>query len=918
MKKILFLITLLIVSASAVHATLQQAGPQYTAADKFWAFAINAVDNKIYLATTGAGNNIVVLDLVPDSGILGNGGSPIQMVSCTTPATMALDAMKRKLYCGSGNGIYIFNISDTGLLVGPPVPYSHAWSDGSVSNLLYSPVYNMLYSSGVGWSANGFVVSHLGADGTPDSATGIPAPVGLGSCFGAVLDEVRNQIYMAHNNGNEGTDTTYKRIQVTDTGFPIPATYVAKTGGGMGPLLDSANKRVYCFIQNNAYIQNLNNNGIEESVDAVYLNYLGVSALNLPRKRMFSVLNTPVPSYLHIGYYNLDANGRPNTLVDSAVNSTAGNWHPTWYTVAYEPFYNKLYILDYDNANYLCVYSCPDSPLVPVQINNGETLTETPYVTLKFQHSNPHYIYVSGNLLSIDNPIANLNQWKSCGGTMWRNSGENATAETLTVSAVLSSGLGEKTVEVWYISGMSSGWNGGATNAGMMKKATVKITLIESNARVTAMAISRIDYSGARIDYTVVDGRDRNVSMTIQYKTSAHDWTNATIASGSEGTTGLTATLAGVSHYFLWDIEKDLPENAKEVQVRIRADNGDSAGVYLESEKYSVPDWTGSDIKVTNASVKKPDGSWMFRVRLEWTGVADTTTTYEIQKKEDGGSWTFVTSMTGTLIEIENLSDTPVYSFKARLRTKEGLFSAYSKNANIRLTRRSYGTAVVGKTGGSVFIEDYDENDANNSRVEVSEGTFREDVTIMLERFNEGEYEINGKKQNNAGLSEIDFKKPVTIKLGYDREKIQGKGWLEDDLAIYHFDGMNWNSIAGTVDKTNCLVTANVNHFSKFKISVNYAKPEISVIPDYLTPNGDGIADVLHFYFSTQNLLEKAEIKIYDVNGRVMRVIRTGITSNTPYWDGRTEDGVLCEAGLYICVIESDAKRLVKTVQLVK
>lgn len=880
-------------------------------------FAVNSVHHKLY--AHDATNKILrVFELYPDSGALVSGVA-VQAITCSGPA-MALDAMRKKLYIGgsyyggsdSYSTVFIFDISDTGLLISPPTTHSHNAGRYSIFNMMIDFPNSKIKTTGADngdWGNwNAVVVSSLDNNGNPSQGQGDVYRYGVSSLAFPVLmleDLITKKIY-------RGCNQSYKTSIAGLNSSGNPDTSVVNVlndyGGISGMAYDAANKQIYWSRSTVIYRWTLDDVGTLSSYDTTPLtgSYQDcVLTVDAVRRKILLCRWVWATGYSEVLCYNLDPSGSIGSYIDSG--PSAGDLQ----CIAYEPFYNKIYVgTARSGGTDIFVYNGLDSAMTPLQINNGESLTEIPNVTLKFQHSNPNYIYMSGDLLSVGSPVGSLNQWKSCGGGFWKNEGDTTRASTLNVSAVLSSGVGEKTVEVWYSWATSKGFSA------MMRKATAKITLIESSARVSSINLSRIDYSGARIDYTVVDGRGRNVNVNMQYKTSAKDWTDASPGTGGESLTGLSASINGTAHYAVWDIEKDIEENAKDVQVRMMAENNDSAGVWTETSKFSVPDWNGNDVRAVNVSIKKPNNAWMYRARTEWTGVTDTACRYELQKQEDGGDWSFIATTSGTLYEAENLNETAVYSFRARLRTKEGLFSSYSKKAKIKLTRRISGMATVDGNGGTVFIEDFDENGANNSGVEIPAGTFREEVRVNIEKFG-NEYEINGIKKNGTALSESDFAKAVTIRLSYDREEVANKGWNEDNLAIFHYDGLNWVSIGGKVDKTNCLVTARVRHFSKFRVSDNTAKTAIDVLPDAFSPNADGINDVLNFYFSSQAMVENAEIRIYDVNGKIVRAIK-GDGTNTLFWDGRMENGSLCETGIYVCVIEYEGKRENRTVRLVK
>jgi len=67
-------------------------------------------------------------------------------------------------------------------------------------------------------------------------------------------------------------------------------------------------------------------------------------------------------------------------------------------------------------------------------------------------------------------------------------------------------------------------------------------------------------------------------------------------------------------------------------------------------------------------------------------------------------------------------------------------------------------------------------------------------------------------------------------------------------------------------------------------------------------------------------------IKIYGVNGQLVRTLELGMKTagsyidkkTAAYWDGRDDDGLNVSSGIFFCVLESGDFRMVKKMMLIK
>jgi hypothetical protein len=73
--------------------------------------------------------------------------------------------------------------------------------------------------------------------------------------------------------------------------------------------------------------------------------------------------------------------------------------------------------------------------------------------------------------------------------------------------------------------------------------------------------------------------------------------------------------------------------------------------------------------------------------------------------------------------------------------------------------------------------------------------------------------------RKSDGTAVTTFTKPLTIKIPYTDEdvaKVTAQGLSEDDLVIAFWSGTEWETLPSTVDKTNKVIIATVDHFTEF------------------------------------------------------------------------------------------------------
>ncbi|MDD5688207.1 MAG: carbohydrate-binding protein [Elusimicrobia bacterium] len=151
------------------------------------------------------------------------------------------------------------------------------------------------------------------------------------------------------------------------------------------------------------------------------------------------------------------------------------------------------------------------------------------------------------------------------------------------------------------------------------------------------------------------------------------------------------------------------------------------------------------------------------------------------------------------------------------------------------------------------------------------------------------------------------FTRAVNITIPYTATDI---GTLnEDGLRIYYWTGTDWDLVTGvqTVDKSNNTVTANVRHFSTYRILGSYVFADMSNVNVY--PNPYNPATAVSGKLKITNLPINSIMKIYTVTGEKIRELKEIEYGNLGWleWDGKNDDGDKVGRAVYIYQIEDTA-----------
>ena len=129
---------------------------------------------------------------------------------------------------------------------------------------------------------------------------------------------------------------------------------------------------------------------------------------------------------------------------------------------------------------------------------------------------------------------------------------------------------------------------------------------------------------------------------------------------------------------------------------------------------------------------------------------------------------------------------------------------------------------------------------------------------------------------------------------------------------MYWNNGLQFQKMYGVVDQVDHLVTVQSPNPGVYQIRAqarsNGAVFDVSNVSSrVITPNGDGLNDTLIFTYDPGPGNIVPEGKIYDLEGRFVSDMTSGLVPNTLTWDGRM-NGRYVTSGAYIYQIKGDGK----------
>ncbi len=261
-----------------------------------------------------------------------------------------------------------------------------------------------------------------------------------------------------------------------------------------------------------------------------------------------------------------------------------------------------------------------------------------------------------------------------------------------------------------------------------------------------------------------------------------------------------------------------------------------------------------------------------------------------------------------------NYGEGMIYEYKTTL-SDLGIYSYYYEARDIGNTIAT-GNPVLSNAGPTLndFIpkdlsvsNEVFADDGTSTHIEVPAGALKTDVLVEISKdpsVNDGiAYRFDMWDENVNVVTS--FLKPLKITINYTITdgKVTNTNILESDavkkLSMSYFDRVRWLTIKSTVNPVAKTVTAEPGHLSLFaaKEALSYGN-EVVLSPNPFTPNGDGVNDIIGFYFDEINN-DPVKIKIFNRKGRMVRTL-----DNVTTWDGKNDDGNLMLPGLYLWQVE--------------
>jgi flagellar hook assembly protein FlgD len=124
------------------------------------------------------------------------------------------------------------------------------------------------------------------------------------------------------------------------------------------------------------------------------------------------------------------------------------------------------------------------------------------------------------------------------------------------------------------------------------------------------------------------------------------------------------------------------------------------------------------------------------------------------------------------------------------------------------------------------------------------------------------------------------------------------------------------------MDPATGLITVQTARLGRFQVRQASRAESFTILQmtprRIFTPNGDGINDVIEFFFENDADWVVSEAKVYDLSGAEVSAMRTGSTGSSYVWDGKDRSGQVVHGGIYIYQFQAGGKTLNGTVVVAK
>jgi hypothetical protein len=202
-----------------------------------------------------------------------------------------------------------------------------------------------------------------------------------------------------------------------------------------------------------------------------------------------------------------------------------------------------------------------------------------------------------------------------------------------------------------------------------------------------------------------------------------------------------------------------------------------------------------------------------------------------------------------------------------------------------------------------------------DTKLIISPGSIKEDIrfeilkdTSALEPRIIGIYDLVAYNPQMSRIDKLIFKTSAEIIFS-----LSNQANANSPISVYYWDRVKWHKVQDS------WTTVRIDHTGRFALIES--EPMRSSVaqgwaaPNPFTPNGSGDAtDRTVFYVATRYKSTDFTVKIYNVNGRRIKILENG----RRIWDGTDEHGNMVEGGLYIYQIHSGDEIISGTVVVIR
>ncbi|MEW6097185.1 MAG: FG-GAP-like repeat-containing protein [bacterium] len=423
------------------------------------------------------------------------------------------------------------------------------------------------------------------------------------------------------------------------------------------------------------------------------------------------------------------------------------------------------------------------------------------------------------------------------------------------------------------------------------------------------------------ITYILQDGQWNTCNIKVEFSTDLENWYSAT------GTpkTDLESAPEGIDQTFTWFSKEDLPDaNNQSVQLRFIPNDGELNGATATVSFYLRND---NNLPMVSSVVCNPTGKFgqvEISYDLQDADNDSCRVFVEYQGGSKGNTWatatvvgniTDVTPGTGAkltwLSSVDEKNQSADYMIKITPYDIEYGTSGTSLSFNV--DNSSISSAIV-RRGTTTTLS------FSPTTIEILEPFSNDfDVLITVEKNPKGIPPMNTLASLNNTVRKItatwlpdDTKQPAPqtdAKITIDYTDL-GSYESEISLRIFELRENKWILVEGkqSVDVVNNWVTAQINHFSVFRIGL-YATT-FKLYPNPFKDNdGDKYNGELgvsgHDYIVFEGV---SKVEIYTIAGELVRESKDSEIDNSGWkWDLKNDYGRLVGSGIYIYVAKDSA-----------